>query len=76
MKSKHSGHKATSGRSTDFIVRINIRENADLQGRVQHVQSGHFQYFQSYLELLFLIQERLDQLKHPQASMEIRTWES
>lgn len=60
--------------SSDFIIRFSGSAEMAWRGKVEHVQSGQVQYFRSCLELWRLIQQKLDEIGHPQATMKMRTW--
>jgi len=62
------------GRSSDFIVRIKSGKGSFIQGKVEHVRTGQIQYFNDYLELLMLMQDKLDENIYPQCDTELRTF--
>ncbi|MBS4022814.1 MAG: hypothetical protein KGZ79_10425 [Dethiobacter sp.] len=66
--------KNTRNISADFIVRVSSVQNATWQGKIEHIQSGQAQLFRSFLEMLFLAQEKLDTLGYPQPDTELRSW--
>ncbi len=65
------GHKTSS---SDFIVRVKGGQGVALQGKVEHVHSGQVQYFNDFLELILLMQNKLDEHDYPQNETEIRTF--
>lgn len=64
------------GRSSDFIIRVKSGEGMSVKGKVEHIQSGQVQYFNDYLEMLMLIQGKLDENNYPQRDTELRTYRS
>lgn len=63
-----------TARSADFVLRVTAGGGVCLQGQIEHVQSGHVQQFRSCLELIHLIQAKLDESGFPQPAMAMRTW--
>ncbi len=61
--------------SADFMIRVMPNRDVPLSGKVEHVQSGQVQFFSDYLELMILIQKKLDQLGKPQPDAEFRSWQ-
>lgn len=62
------------GNFSDFIVRIKSGEGFSVQGKIEHVSSGQVQYFNDFLELILLMQNKLDEKDHPQCDTELRTF--
>lgn len=62
------------GRSSDFIIRVKSGTGASLEGKVEHVYSGEVQYFKDYLELVLLMQSKLDDIGAPQCDTELRSF--
>ncbi len=60
------------GTSNDFIVRIVDDGEIGVKGKVEHIKSGQVQYFDDYLEMLMLIQQKLDSQGYPQSDTELR----
>ena len=62
------------GSSNEFIIRV-INDGKDgISGKLEHIKSGQFQYFEDYLEMLMLIQQKLDLQEFPQSDTELRTF--
>ncbi len=61
-------------RSADFIVRLESVENATFKGYIENIQSGQVQYFRSFLEMIALIQGKLDENNFPQNTTITRSW--
>lgn len=61
-------------RARDFTIKVTSCLNSSLQGELQHVLSGQVNYFRSFLEMVFLIDERLEELGLPQPNLEMRSW--
>jgi hypothetical protein len=66
--------KRVQARSSDFVISMSCGEDADMHGRVEHVQSGQVQRFRSFLELLGLMHNKLEETGFPQNTTEIRSW--
>jgi len=60
--------------SNDFIIRVVNDNGTCFKGKIEHVRTGQVQYFDDYLEMLMLIQNKLDQQGFPQCDTEIRTF--
>ncbi len=60
-------------RSVDVIVRI-TGNGVTWQGQIEHVHTGQVQQFRSCLEMIILIQVKLDELGFPQGATAIRSW--
>jgi len=63
-------------RSADFIVKVESVENATFQGYIENIQSGQVQYFRSFLELVSLVQQKLDENNFPQNTTVTRSWKT
>ncbi len=60
------------GRSSDFIIRIKSGNEAAIKGKIEHVYSGEVQYFNDFLEMILLMQNKLDLIGSPQSDTELR----
>ncbi|MFO7951932.1 MAG: hypothetical protein R6U91_03880 [Bacillota bacterium] len=60
--------------STDFVIRVEKTEDLTVIGKVEHVPSGQIQYFGDFLELIMLMQGKLDEQDKPQCETELRTF--
>lgn len=61
-------------RSSDFLVRIESTDNGTFQGCIESIHTDQVHYFRSCLEMVLLIQQKLDERNYPQSSAQIRTW--
>ncbi len=61
--------------SSDFIIRIKGGQGVSVSGKIEHVHSGQVQYFNDFLEMLLLMQYKLDQNDYPQCDTELRTFD-
>ena len=61
-------------RVKDYFVTITVRQDATLQGIVTHRLSQHSQRFRSFLELITLLHDKMDELGPPVSGVEMRTW--
>ena len=62
------------GSSSDFVIRLENNEDRSVRGKVEHVQTGQVQHFGDFLELLMLMQGKLDEKGSPQCDTELRTF--
>ena len=62
------------GRASDFMIRAWLA-NGDIQGRIEHVQTAQEQQFRGILEMIVLIQDKLDELEFPQSALVLRSWQ-
>ncbi len=60
--------------SSDFVIRLEKTADLTVKGKVEHVQSGQIQYFDDFLELVMLMQDKLDEQDKPQCETELRTF--
>lgn len=67
---RYSGNR----RSSDFLVKVETTDNGTFQGHIDSIHTDQVQYFRSCLEMVLLIQQKLDERNFPQNSTEIRTW--
>ena len=74
MEIKKDLHIYKGKTASDFLIRVKENNNSSWVGFLEHVQSGQSLPLRSYLEMTFLIQEKLETLGYPQSSMEIRSW--
>lgn len=62
------------GGPSDFIVRITGGEGINIQGKIEHIQSGRVHNFSDFLEMVLLMQQKMDELAYPQPDTELRTF--
>ncbi len=60
--------------ASDFIIRVSRSDEGFFQGKIEHVQSGQVHRLKDFMEMLLLIQGKLDRLGYPQAETELRCW--
>ncbi len=63
-------------RSADFIVKLESMEKATYTGYIENIQSGQVQHFRSFLEMMSLIQQKLDENNFPQNTSVNRSWKT
>lgn len=66
--------KNNENRTSDFILNITANDAGDVHGKIQHCESGETRYFRSLIELILLINGKLDQLKFSEPTNQIRSW--
>lgn len=59
---------------SDFIVNITAALDGSIEGKIEHCQSGAVKHFKSCMEMFLLIRDKLDDVRFPQSSYEIRSW--
>lgn len=64
------------GASNDFMIRIFDDGEPGLKGKVEHIKTGQVQYFDDYLEMLMMVQQKLDEQGYPQSDTELRTFDN
>jgi len=74
MEIKSRQKNTPTGRGSDFIIRVKSGHTISLQGKIEHIQSGQVQFFNDFLELILLIQAKLDEKGYPQCDTEMRTF--
>lgn len=62
------------GSASDFIVRIKSSQGVSVKGKIEHIHTGQIQYFNDFLEMILLMQNRLDETGLPQCETELRTF--
>jgi len=72
MNHKSSVTTVNRGRSNDFIIRVESGEGISIKGKVEHVTTGQIQCFNDFLELIMLMQDKLDEKGYPQPDTELR----
>ncbi len=62
------------GRGSDFIIRINNDDPTVFKGKIEHIKTGQIQYFNDFLEMIMLVQSKLDDQNYPQSDTELRSF--
>ncbi len=62
------------GSASDFIVRIKSGQGVSIKGKIEHIHTGQVQYFNDFLEMILLMQNKLDETGLPQSDTELRTF--
>lgn len=60
------------GRGSDFIIRIKNDDPTVFKGKIEHIKTGQIQYFNDFLEMIMLVQAKLDDINYPQSDTELR----
>ncbi len=78
MKNRHwdKPKEVSTGKnsSTDFLIRVLFRKNTTWQGEIHWLDSDKKRNFRSSLELMFLMQEAMDETETPRANYNFRNW--
>ncbi len=63
--------------SSYFLIRVDYRRHASLQGEVEWLDRDKrkVSYFRSFLELMGLLSEALEQNGYPEADYELKKWQ-
>jgi hypothetical protein len=71
----NQGHRCSQGVSTrDFLIGITSRHKATIQGYILYKALNQSQYFESFLEMIHLIDEKLNSLDIARPATEIRSF--
>jgi hypothetical protein len=62
------------GSGSEFVIRVRSGQGMAMKGKIEHVKTGQVQYFEDFLELILLIQSKLDEYNYPQSDTELRTF--
>ncbi len=62
------------GQSSDFMIRVKSGHGTSIKGYIEHVQTGQIQYFEDFLELLLLMDRKLDEHGYPQSDTQLRVF--
>ncbi len=58
----------------DFLISLNLRQNASWQGELHWLNAERRVRFRSLLEMINLLQEAIDISSEPRCDYEIRSW--
>jgi|GEM_PF-6281897 len=61
-------------KSADFALNIIAKNDFRIYGEIQDCQSGKARYFRSLIEMIILINEKLDELHFSLPTNEFRSW--
>ncbi|MGH4119476.1 hypothetical protein [Clostridium sp.] len=61
-------------KKSDFILNVMESNDGDVHGKIQHCESGETKDFRSLVELILLINGKLDQLKFLKPIEQMRSW--
>ncbi len=74
MTNKTDKKSIYQGRGSDFIIRINNDDPTVFKGKIEHIKTGQIQYFNDFLEMIMLVQSKLDDQNYPQSDTELRSF--
>ena len=66
--------KMNDNKSEDFTLNIMINNDSSLHGKIEHCQSDQTRYFRSLIEMIILINEKLNELQLSKPANEFRSW--
>lgn len=61
-------------RPADFIVNVSLNSNKDLQGSMEFIPSGEITGFSSFMDMMVLMQTKMDEYGLPQPTTLLRRW--
>jgi hypothetical protein len=62
------------GRNSDFIVRVNNDDPKSFKGKIEHIKTGRVHFFNDFLEMVLVVQTKLDEQSYPQSDTELRSF--
>ncbi len=74
MTAKSDKKSHYQGRGSDFIIRVNNGDPTAFKGKIEHIKTGQVQYFNDFLEMIMLVQSKLDGQNYPQSDTELRSF--
>jgi len=74
MKSEEKSLKYSINGSGDFLLNVKANEYGGVHGEIKYCESGQVKHFKSLIEMILLINGRLEQMKFSQPTNQIRTW--
>ncbi|MGI6468400.1 MAG: hypothetical protein GXZ09_10515 [Syntrophomonadaceae bacterium] len=61
-------------RPAEFIINVSLSSSNDLQGHLEFVPSGETCRFSSVMDMMRLMQAKMDEYGIPQSTTIMRTW--
>jgi hypothetical protein len=58
----------------DFILNVIASDDGDVHGKIKHCESGETEDFRTLIEMILLIDGKLDQLKFQLPTAKVRSW--
>jgi len=74
MSSQTKQSSKQTGRGSEFIIRVNNDDSTVFKGKIEHIRSGQVQYFNDFIEMVLLVQSKLDEQNYPQSDTELRSF--
>jgi|GEM_PF-571146 len=71
---KSDNHEERQEGSADFLVKIMYRKNASWQGEICRVDKDEKIFFRSFMEMIMLMQEVLEENNIPKPEYRFRSW--
>ena len=71
---KNDNHEERQEGSADFLVKIMYRKNASWQGEICRVDKDEKIFFRSFMEMIMLMQEVLEENNIPKPEYRFRSW--
>ena len=75
---KLSEEKKSEKQPTYFLIKINFRQSASIQGEIEWLNQDRRQVrsFRSFLELVTLISDALETIGYPDAEYSFKKWQN
>ncbi|UWG98580.1 hypothetical protein LPY66_07255 [Dehalobacter sp. DCM] len=64
----------TGTQEATFLIRVSPGLEGDIQGKIEHIGSGQYQEFQSYGQMIQLINRTLEETGLPMSDSILRKW--
>ncbi|MBU3191218.1 hypothetical protein K9O30_18440 [Clostridium bowmanii] len=74
MKDKKKDLENTINGVSDFMLNITVNGSGGVHGEILHCESKETKYFRSLMEIILLINGKLDGVKFQQSTNQIRSW--
>ena len=66
--------KRNDSKSEDFTLNIIMNNDSSMHGEIQHCKSNQVSCFRSLIEMIILINEKVNELQLSEATNEFRSW--
>lgn len=66
--------KMNDNKPQDFTLNIIINNDSSIHGKIGHCQSDQTSYFRSLIEMILLINEKLNELQLSKPTDDFRSW--
>jgi len=74
MGNEKKSLKNSRGGTLDFLLNVVANEEGEIIGEAKYCESCETKYFKSLIEMILLINGKLNQMKFSQPTNQIRSW--